>query len=151
MAYADVDFYSKVVQSAVIPESELPKYLEAASDELDSITFNRLMNGFPTIEAHALKVKKAVCAIADALYLIDRHNQAVMPQKAEDGRYRGNISSISSGQETISYAAMNAAASVYGAAATNCATKNALLSDIAAKYVANIPDALGVNLLYGGF
>lgn len=150
MAYTDFDFYSKKYLGDVLTENNAEKWLERASDELDVLAFGRLTFAFPTVETHAIKVKKAVCAIAEALYYIEMQQRAASAQKAEDGSYHGAVSSISSGRESVSYAAGASGASVYALAAASTEARASLLSSIAAKYLANIPDANGVNFLYAG-
>ena len=107
-------------------------------------------NAFPSVEAHAVKVKKAVCAIAEALYWIDIQRRASSAQKAEDGSYRGAVASISSGRESISFAVSGANGSVYAAAAASAEAQASLIGSVAAQYLSGIPDANGVNLLYAG-
>lgn len=149
MAYADLCFYWESFFGDVLTSENATKWLARASDELDSLTFGRLTFAFPTVEAHAAKVKKAVCAIAEALFYIDVQRAAASAQKATDGSYRGAVASISSGRESVSYSANNTG-SVYAVAATSDAARAALINSIAVKYLANIPDANGVNLLYAG-
>lgn len=152
MAYADFKFYGESYHGDVLTEANAEKWLERASDELDTLTFGRLTFAFPTHEAHAAKVKKAVCAIAEALHYIEMQQRAASAQKAEDGTYRGAVASISSGRESISFASGGNAtgSSVFAAAAASAEEQTSLLSSIAVKYLANIPDAYGVNLLYAG-
>lgn len=151
MAYTDFTFYTETFYGDTLTENTANKWLERASDELDAITFRRLASAFPTEAAHAVKVKKAVCAIADALCLIDLQRKAVSAQQAADGSYRGAVTSISSGQESISYAVSGAAsASVLAAAAASTEVQTTILRNIAATYLSNIPDDNGVNLLYAG-
>lgn len=152
MAYADFNFYGESYHGDVLTEANAAKWLERASDEADHLTFGRLISAFPTVEAHAVKVKKAVCAIAEALYRIDEQRKAALVKKAADGSYHGAVASISSGKESISYVSgSNAtASSVYAAAAADMAAQTALIRNIASAYLANIPDANGVNLLYAG-
>jgi len=150
VAYTDFTFYGSGYFGDTLTEETAPKWLERASDELDAITFGRLTFAFPTVEVHAVKVKKAVCAIAEALYWIDVQRRASSAQKAEDGSYHGAVASISSGRESISYSAGSANSSVYAAAATSAEAQTNLIGSIAAQYLANIPDANGVNLLYAG-
>lgn len=151
MAYADYAFYrGGYFGDTLTDETEALRWLDRAGDELDALTFGRLTFAMPTIEAHAVKVKKAVCAVAEALYLIDVQSRAAAAQKAEDGSYRGAVTSIASGRESISFAVGGAAASAYAAAAADEDAKGALIGSIAVKYLANIPDAYGVNLLYAG-
>lgn len=148
--YADYAFYKSNFFGEALTEENANRWLSLAGDEVDALTFGRLTFAFPTIEAHAEKVKKAVCAIAEALYFIDLQQKAVTAQQTDDGTYRGAVASVSSGRESISYSVNNASASVYAAAAANIAEQNKLLGGIAVKYLANIPDANGVNLLYAG-
>ena len=151
MAHADYTFYTGTYYGDVLTAENAAKWLERASDELDTLTFGRLTFAFPTVEAHAAKVKKAVCAIAEALCCIDEQRRAASAQKAADGTYRGAIASVSSGRESISYSVNGAAsASTYAAAAASAEAQTALLREIAAVYLANIPDAHGINLLYAG-
>ena len=151
MAYADYAFYTdSFYGDTFADQTTANKYLERASDEVDTLTHRRLEGAFPTIEADAVKVKKAVCAVAEALYLVDFQRKAVALQQATDGSYRGIVSSVSSGKESISYAT-GTAASVYAAAAADDEKLKTLISDIAVKYLANVPDANGTNLLYAGW
>lgn len=151
MAYADYTFYTETFYGDTLTEDTADKWLERASDELDALTFRRLTSAFPTETAHVVKVKKAVCAIADALYLIDLQRIAASAQQAPDGSYRGAVTSISSGQESMSFAVNGAAsASVYAAAVASAEARTTLLCDIAATYLSGIPDDNGVNLLYAG-
>lgn len=152
MAYADHTFYSGAFYGDVLTADNAERWLDRASDEVDHLTFGRLISAFPTVEAHAVKVKKAVCAIAEALYRIDEQRKAALVQKATDGSYHGAVASISSGKESISYVSGSSAtaSSVYAAAAADTAAQAALIRDIAAAYLANIPDANGINLLYAG-
>ena len=152
MPYADNSFYTESYHGDVLPSENADRWLEAASDELDALTFGRLTFAFPTIAAHVSKVKKAVCAVAEALYKIDVQRKAVAATEAEDGTYRGAVASVSSGRESISYVngSSSVSASVYAAAAANMVEHNKLISSIAVKYLANIPDSSGVNLLYAG-
>ena len=146
MAYADFTFYTESFYGDTLTKENANKWLERASDKLDAFTFRRLTSAFPTEAAHVVKVKKAVCAIADALYLIDLQRIAASAQQAPDGSYRGAVTSISSGKESISYAVNGAAsASVYAAAAASADAQTALLRDIAATYLSNIPDNNGVK------
>lgn len=152
MAYADFTFYRDTFHGDVLTTENAEKWLDRASDTVDHFTFDRLVHAFPEVEAHVIKVKKAVCAIAEALCCIDEQRRAASIQRAEDGSYRGAVASISSGKESISFATASSAvgASAYAAAAASAEAQAALISEIAATYLANVPDAEGVNLLYAG-
>ena len=150
MAYADTTFYINTYCGEYTAGDGIGKWLERASDVLDLITCGRLMTAFPRVEAHAAKVKKATCAIADALYQVDIHRRAAAPQTAANGSVCGAVSSVTSGKKSISYASVNSGNSVYSKAASSAEETLALLYRIAAEYLSNIPDANGVNLLYRG-
>lgn len=152
MAFADYTFYQAVYHGDVLTESNADRWLERASDELDFMTSSRLTFAFPSNDVHIKKVKKAVCAVADAMCLIESQQNAVMAQRDNNGNFHGAVSSISSGRESISYASIggSASSSVYAQAATNTGLKNKLLRDAAASYIAGVPDAYGINLLYMG-
>ena len=150
MAYADYEFYRVYYAGDALSEDTADKWLVRASDALDTLTFGRLAFAFPTIAIHAEKVKKAVCAVAEALYWIDIQRNASGAQQTADGSYHGAVASVSSGRESISYAAPGANGSVYAAAAASASVQSNLIGSIAAQYLANIPDANGINLLYAG-
>lgn len=151
MAYTDYSFYTETYHGDVLTEENAEKWLDRASDEIDNFTFWRLADAFPTVEAHVIRVKKAVCAVADTLFHVEEQRKAVSAQIQDDGTYRGAVTSISSGKESISYAVTGAAnASVFAAAAASTQAFNALIADIVSKYLANVPDSNGINLLYAG-
>ena len=148
--YADYNFYKNTFFGDTLTEENASKWLSLASDEIDALTFGRLGFAFPINESHAEKARKAVCAIAESLFNIDLQRKAAAACQSSDGSYRGAIASVSSGRESISYSTNSTAASVYAAAAADAEAQFKLLSGIAVKYLANIPDANGVNLLYAG-
>ena len=149
MAYADYSFYTDSYFGDTLTEETSNKWLERASDYLDVITFHRTENTFPEIEAHIIKVKKAVCAIADALFLIDIQVKAAQATMDVSGNYRGALASISSGKESLSFI-QAANGSAYGRAAADPSERDRLLYGIAEQYLADIPDSEGTNLLFAG-
>lgn len=150
MAYADYEFYTESFFGSDLTSANATRWLEMASDEIDALTFGRLTFAMPTHEAHVAKVKKAVCAVAEALFHIDEQQRAAAAHKAEDGSYRGAVASISSGRESISFSMNGASASSVAAAAASEAERAKLIGSIVSRYLANIPDANGINLLYAG-
>ena len=157
MAYADYQFYTEKYYGDTVPESDFPKYAERASDRIDSITFDRLVNGFPEEERAVTKVKKAVCAVAEALYQIDQIKKASMETVGTVTREDGTViskavSSISSGSESISYSTgySGVTESIYGQAAVDKKVENVLLYQIATEYLSGVTDKKGICLLYAG-
>lgn len=154
MAYADVTFYKTKYYGDTVPDESIEKYLEKASDRIDMITFDRLVDGFPDDERAQTKVKKAVCAVADCLYQIDEVKKASMATVGtvtrEDGTMTGKmVSSVSSGAESISYitGTTGSGSDIYSQAAMDKKVENVLLRQVATEYLANVGDKKGINLL----
>lgn len=68
--YADVNYYKSIYKGTVILDEQLENKLELASDDIDSLTYNRINSiGFDNLTPFQQeKVKKAVCIQADFLY-----------------------------------------------------------------------------------
>lgn len=147
--YADYSFYRDTFFGDTLTESTADKWLEKASDYVNNITFRRLETAFPTVEADVIRVKKAICAIAEALYSIEAQRQASSARVGADGKITGAVASVSSGKESISYAT-GGTASVYSAAAGSIQAQDSYTRYIAELYLANTADANGINLLYAG-
>lgn len=156
MAYADYQFYTEKYYGDTVPESDFPKYAERASDRIDAITFERLVNGFPEEERAVTKVKKAVCAVTDALYQIDQIKKASMESVGTVTREDGTVvskavSSVSSGSESISYASGGSGISnIYSQAALDKKVESVLLYQVATEYLYGVTDKKGICLLYAG-
>lgn len=157
MAYADYQFYTEKYYGDTVPESDFPKYAERASDRIDAITFDRLVNGFPDEERAVTKVKKAVCAVAEVLYQIDQIKKSSMESVGtvtrEDGTVVSkSVSSISSGSESISFSAGSSGGSesIYGQAAIDKKVESVLLYQVATEYLSGVTDKKGICLLYAG-
>lgn len=149
MAYADFDFYTQVYFGDVLTAENAPRWLDRASDEIDALTFHRLEEGFPEIESHAARVRKAVCAVAEALYFIEQQRLATAASMDAQGNCRGAVTSVSSGRESISYSQASNT-SMYAKALVDEQERVSLLKTTVAKYLAGVPDRRGVNLLYAG-
>ena len=157
MAYADYKFYTEKYYGDTVPESDFPKYEDRASDRINMITFDRLMDGIPDDEGAQIKIKKAVCALTDALYQIDQIKKASMDTVGtvvrEDGTVTGKaVSSVSSGAESISYVTGTSGSNtdIYSQAAMDKKVENVLLRQIATDYLAGVVDKNGICLLYAG-
>lgn len=157
MAYVDYQFYTEKYYGDTVPEDDFPKYADRASDRIDAITFDRLVNGFPEEERAATKVKKAVCAVADALHQIDQIKKTSMESVGTVTREDGTVvskavSSISSGSESISFATGSSGGteSIYGQAAVDKKVESVLLYQVATEYLSGVTDNKGICLLYAG-
>lgn len=163
MAYTDFEFYATTYHGNVVPEADFPRIADRASDFLDVITFDRLVDGLPDDERAKTKVQKAVCAVSDKLYELELAEkqanaaaQAGGSSGASGGATSGIISSRSAGSESISYASLSDTASgaknwsaVYQTAGDETLTNN-LLYSAARLYLMGVKDDEGELLLYAG-
>lgn len=163
MAYTDFEFYATIYHGNVVPEADFPRIADRASDFLDVITFDRLIDGLPDDERGKTKVQKAVCAVCDKLYQLEQADKQALSAAAggtssgvAGGATSGVITSKSAGSESISYASPSEMANgaktwsaVYQAAGDEQAT-NKLLYDTAKVYLTGVRDNEGAPLLYAG-
>lgn len=163
MAYTDFEFYATTYHGNVVPEADFPRIADRASDFLDVITFDRLIDGLPDNDRSKTKVQKAVCAVAEKLYELELADKQALSAAAggtsssgSGGATSGVITSRSAGSESISYASPSEMANgaktwsaVYQAAGDETLT-NKLLYSAAKLYLIGVKDNNGVNLLYAG-
>lgn len=111
MAYADYKFYTESFGN-VVPEADFPRVAERASDFVDLMTSDRLVDGLPTNERLQKRIKKAVCSLAELMYQIELAEKNATNAVASGasttigsgGSTTGIVTSVSSGSESISYA-----------------------------------------------
>lgn len=163
MAYTDFEFYTTTYHGNVVPKADFLRIADRASDFLDVITFDRLVDGLPSDERAATKVQKAVCAVSDKLYELELAEKQALSAAAggassngSGGATSGVITSRSAGSESISYASPSEMANgaktwsaVYQAAGDEEATNN-LLYSAARLYLTGVKNDKGVLLLYAG-
>lgn len=111
MAYADYDFYTESYYGNVVPEADFDRLADRASDFIDAMTFERLVDGLPADKRSQKRIKKAVCSLAELMYQIELAEKNAINQasaKLTDTNVRnistGIVTSVSSGSESISYA-----------------------------------------------
>lgn len=111
MAYADYDFYTTSYFGSVVPEADFSRLAEKASDFVDTMTFDRLVDGLPTNERSQKRIKKAVCSLAELMYQIELAEKNAINQASAGAtdtnvghKSTGVVTSVSSGSESISYA-----------------------------------------------
>ena len=110
MAYADYKFYTESFGN-VVPETDFPRLAERASDFVDTMTSDRLVDGLPTDERSQKRIKKAVCSLAELMYQIELAEKNAINQASANvtdinvgNKSTGVVTSVSSGSESISYA-----------------------------------------------
>lgn len=164
MAYADYEFYKTSFFGNVVPESDFMRFAERASDFIDTLTFDRLVDGLPGDERQQKRIKKAVCAAADILYQIDIAEQNAAAAVATGtatalpggGTTTGIVTSVSSGSESRSYAtpqqigaSVKEWSAVY-AAAGDVRKTNDLLLKTALPLLMGVRTDDGIPVLYAG-
>lgn len=164
MAYADYDFYTTSYFGSVVPEADFPRLAEKASDFVDLMTSDRLVDGLPTNERSQKRIKKTVCSLTELMYQIElaeknATNAAVSGTSTaigSGGSTTGVVTSVSSGSESISYATPQQKASgakewsaVY-AAAGDVQKTNDLLLKTALPLLMGVRTDDGIPVLYAG-
>lgn len=164
MAYADYEFYTTSYFGNVVPEAGFPRLAERASEFVDTMTFDRLVDGLPENERSQKRIKKAVCSLAELMYQIElaeknATNAAVSGTSTaigSGGSTTGIVTSVSSGSESISYATPQQKASgakewsaVY-AAAGDVQKTNDLLLKTALPLLMGVRTDDGIPVLYAG-
>lgn len=164
MAYADYKFYTESYFGNVVPESDFPRVENKASDFVDILTHDRLVDGLPADERAQTRIKKAVCSLADTLYQIElaeknATNAAVSGASTaigSGGSTTGIVTSVSSGSESISYATpqqIGASAKEWSAvyaAAGDVRKTNDLLLKTALPLLMGVRTDDGIPVLYAG-
>ena len=163
MAYADYKFYTESFGN-VVSEVDFPRMAEKASDFIDAMTFDRLVDGLPTNEHSQKRIKKAVCSLAELMYQIElaeknATNAAVSGASTaigSGGSTTGIVTSVSSGSESISYATpqqIGASAKEWSAvyaAAGDVQKTNDLLLKTALPLLMGVRTDEGIPVLYAG-
>lgn len=163
MAYADYDFYTTSYFDSVVPETDFPRLAERASDFVDIMTFDRLVDGLPKNKRSQKRIKKAVCSLAEIMYQIELAEKNAISQASANvtdtntgGKSTGIVTSVSSGSESISYATpqqIGASAKEWSAvyaAAGDAQKTNGLLLKTALPLLMGVRTDDGIPILYAG-
>lgn len=164
MAYADYEFYTTSYFGSVVPETVFPRLAERASDFIDTMTFDRLVDGLPNNERSQKRIKKAVCSLAELMYQIELAEKNATNAAASgtsttigaSGSTTDIVTSVSSGSESISYATpqqIGASAKEWSAvyaAAGDVQKTNDLLLKTAFPLLMGVRTDDGIPVLYAG-
>jgi hypothetical protein len=163
MAYADYDFYTESYYGNVVPEADFDRLAARASDFIDTLTFDNLVDGLPADKRSQKRIKKAVCSLAELMYQIELAEKNAINQASANvtdtnvgGKSTGIVTSVSSGSESISYATPQQKASgakewsaVY-AAVGDIQKTNDLLYKTALPLLMGVRTDDGIPILYAG-
>lgn len=163
MAYADYKFYTESFGNVVL-EADFPRLAERASEFVDAMTFDRLVDGLPSNERSQKRIKKAVCSLAELMYQIELAEKNATNAAASrtsttigsGGSTTGIVTSVSSGSESISYATpqqIGASAKEWStvyAAVGDAQKMNDLLLKTALPFLMGVRTDEGIPILYAG-
>lgn len=157
--YVDYNYYVCVYGQA-IPETDFQRFSWEACRKLDLSTtgidgVRKLKAAFPTDEDNAEVVRRCVCKMIDIMYQIQEAAKMASQSKGYVETVNGLrgkvISSVSAGNESISYSVNNSGTStVIEKALADKTVQEQLYKDIIIECLSGISDANGVNLLYMG-
>ena len=149
--YADREYYNSLYEEIDAQTYnrigwQAAKLLDKYTTGIDGV--RKLQKAFPSDLDAQEAVKRCECALVNLLLQIEQVEKAGAVATRADGTLTsGAVSSVSSGAESISYAAGNTA--INAAAADNSARAR-LISSTVREYLCGEKDANGVNLLYMG-
>lgn len=151
MTYFDIGFYKSVYGN--IDEVAFSRLSYDACRLIDNHTtgadrVKKLRRAFPTDEDDAEAVKRCGCKLVYLMTQMEAAEQSIGYEATENGIRGKIISSVSAGNESISYAVGNA--TMIDKALADPAVKEKLFRDTIREYLSGVADANGVNLLYMG-
>lgn len=158
--YVDYEFYKKLYGSDAVLETEFNRFSWDASKKIEHYTtgadgINKLKVAFPTNEESQEAVKRCICALIDLMCNIKQAEQSLRNAagyiQKEDGTVQGKvISSVSAGNESISYSAKTGSTTLIDQAVSDRKMREQLIADTIRECLSGVADANGVNLLYMG-
>ena len=160
MKYVDYEYYKNLYGNKAMEQSDFERIGWDAEREIDKATsgvdnVRKLKVAFPTNSYDAETVKRCVCALVEFLKQIEdaERNANSVGQYTEraDGSLQGKVvSSVSAGNESISYAVGKSADTAISNAIKDLHSKDVAVYQFITSKLSGVSDANGVNLLFGG-
>ena len=161
MAYVDYAYYQSLYGDSAIPEADFNRLSGKACRLVDVLTtgidgVRKLAVAFPTDEYDAENVKTCICELVAKLNAFEKAEQSAQEAagytKTENGLQGKIISSISSGNESISFAngSSGRTETAFDKAVADRKEQEEFLKTIIRYYLSGLRDANGVNLLFMG-
>lgn len=157
MAYITMEEYGKWYGAADIYNFdrlafEASRLLDRLTTGVDGV--KKLKSHFPTDPEDAEAVRFCAARIVNFLYGVAAAEAAAVQGRGYDQTDQGLrgkvISSVSAGNESISYASSGAAGTAFDAAAADVSARDQAARELAREGLQGVCDANGVNLLYMG-
>ncbi len=157
--YIDYEYYVSLYGGELITSQdfdivswEVFRLLDRHTTGIDGI--KKLRVAFPVDEYDAEAVKRCAAKLINIAAQIVTAEKAVNQSKGytetANGLQGKIITSVSAGNESVSYSANTAAATLIDKALTDKAVQDKLYSDTIRSCLSGVRDANGVNLLYMG-
>ena len=160
MAYVDYEYYKSLYGEKAISKADFNRLLWDAEREIDKATsgvdgVRKLQVAFPTRDYDAEAVKRCVVELVNFLYKLEEAennaNSVGRYTERADGSLQGKVvSSVSAGNESISYAVGKSADTAIGNAIKDLQSKDMAVYQFITSRLSGVSDANGVNLLFGG-
>ena len=160
MAYVDYEYYKTIYNDKALPEADFNRLLWDAEREINKATsgvdnVKKLKVAFPTDEEDAEAVKRCVSELVSFLYKLEEaeNNANSLGQytEREDGSFQGKVvSSVSAGNESISYAVGKSSETAISTAIKSVKDKERVIYQFITSKLSGVSDANGVNLLFAG-
>ena len=159
--YADYEFYKTLYGEKSVSETDFNRLSWDACKRIDTATttvdgIKKLKIAFPTDEDDSEAVKRCLCELINILYKLEQAEERVNASQGfvqrEDGTVSSKlVSSVSAGNESISYSTNNiSAATLIDKALSDKTVQEQLYRDTITKYLSGVTDKNGINLLYAG-
>ena len=159
MAYIDYEYYKSLYGEEKMQESDFNRLLWDAEREIDKATtgidgIKKLKVAFPSDDDGEI-VKRCIAELVNFLQRLElaenNANSFFEYVQREDGTLQGKVvSSVSAGNESISYAVGRSADTAISNAIKDLHSKDVAVYQFIASRLSGVSDANGVNLLFGG-
>lgn len=159
--YADYEFYKTLYGEKSVSETDFNRLSWDACKRIDAATttvngIKKLKIAFPTDEDDSEAIKRCLCELINISYKLEQAEERVNASQGfvqrEDGTVSSKlVSSVSAGNESISYSINNTSAvTLIDKALSDKAAQEQLYRDTITKYLSGVTDKNGINLLYAG-
>ena len=159
MAYIDYEYYKSLYGEENISEIDFNRILWSAEREVDKATtgidgVKKLKVAFP-LEDDGEIVKRCIVELVNFLYKLEEAernaNSLYQLTEQHDGSLRGKvISSVSAGNESISYAIGKSSDTALGNAVKGSKNKEYEIYQFIKSFLSGVLDDNGVDLLFAG-
>ena len=159
MAYVDYEYYKSLYGEEKMQEAEFNRVLWDAEREIDKATsgidgVKKLRIAFPLGDDGEI-VKRCVVELVNFLYKLEdaekNANSLYQLTERHDGTLQGKvISSVSAGNESISFAVGKSSDTALGNAVKGFKNREETIYQLIRSCLSGVTDANGVNLLFAG-